>query len=65
MTGTLTDQAAGKNPFITSAQPFGGGIQTQYVGPVPGRARIRANKVPAINPAVAICPSTGGSQGCA
>jgi hypothetical protein len=63
MTGTLTDQAAGKNPFVTVAQPFGGGIQTQYVGPQPGRARIRANKVPAINPALP-CPTTAGSQGC-
>jgi hypothetical protein len=65
MTGTLADQAAGKIPFITSGQPFGGGIQTQYTGPQPGRARIRAIKVPAINPALGACPLTGGSQACA
>jgi hypothetical protein len=63
MTGTLTDQLSGRNPFATSAQPFAGGIQTQFTGPQPGRARIRANKVPAINPALP-CPLTAGSQGC-
>ncbi len=52
MTGTLADQAGGKIPFVTTGQPFGGGIQTQFVGPQPGRARIHANKIPAINPAL-------------
>lgn len=65
MTGTLTDQAALKTPFAISAQPFGGGIQTQFTGPQPGRARIRANKVPAIDPTLGVCPPTGGSQACA
>lgn len=67
MTGTLADQLAGKNPFITTVQPFGGGIQTQFTGPQSGRARIRANKVPPIStaPGIGACPSSGGSQACA
>jgi hypothetical protein len=28
------------------SQPFGGGITTQFIGPQPGRARIRATKAP-------------------
>lgn len=66
MTGTLTDLNAGKNVYVTSPQPFGGGIATQFVGPQPGRARIRANKVTNIveNSALA-CPPTAGSQNCA
>lgn len=64
MTGTLTEQLAGTTPFIISAQPFGGGIQTQFVGPVPGRARIRANKAPAIDTTGQACPATAGSQHC-
>ena len=63
MTGTLAEQAAAKVPYATSAQPFGGGIESQYVGPQPGRARIRAEKVPPIAPTAA-CPAGGGSQGC-
>jgi hypothetical protein len=74
MTGSLANQAGAKLPYATTAQPFGGGIQTQYVGPSPGRARIRANAVPPINPArVNVCPSggapgsltVGADQGCA
>jgi hypothetical protein len=65
MTGTLTDQAGGRIPFLTVAQPFGGGIQTQFTGPQPGRARIRALKVPAIDPVGPTCPLTAGTQGCA
>jgi len=65
MTGTLTDLAAGKNVYLTTPQPFGGGIATQYVGPQPGRARIRATKVPSINGTAGVCPPTGGSQNCA
>ena len=65
MTGVLFEQAAGKLPFLTSAQPFGGGIETQFVGPQPGRARIRAIKVPAIDPLQGACPLTAGSQACA
>lgn len=64
MTGTLTDQIAQTNPFIISAQPFGGGIQTQFVGPQPGRARVRAIKAPAIITTGQTCPVTGGSQFC-
>jgi hypothetical protein len=74
MTGTLAYQAAvtGRLFWATSAQPFGGGIETQYVGPQPGRARIRASSTPAINPA-RVCPSggvtgsltVGADQGCA
>ena len=60
----LTEQINGTVPFITVAQPFGGGIETQFTGPQPGRARIRANKVPAIDPTVP-CPLTAGTQGCA
>jgi hypothetical protein len=84
MTGSLAFQTTFNNqggaaglttqPYPVSAQPFGGGIQTAYVGPQPGRARIRANTVPAINPArVNACPvggapgtfTTGADQGCA
>lgn len=75
MTGAVADQVAqaGRGVIIPStstaqANAFGGGIYTQFVGPQPGRARIRANKVPAIDPTVA-CPTTaatiGGSSGCA
>ncbi len=72
MTGALAQQADQKNAFATTAQPFGGGIQTQYVGPQPGRARIRANAVPAIN-TTRVCPAggapgsltAGADQGCA
>ncbi|MDB5219692.1 MAG: hypothetical protein JWO86_7619 [Myxococcaceae bacterium] len=72
MTGSLALQADTKNYFATTAQPFGGGIQTQYVGPQPGRARIRANAVPSINTA-RVCPAggapgtltAGADQGCA
>jgi hypothetical protein len=66
LTGTLTDLNIGKNVYLTSPQPFGGGIATQFTGPQPGRARIRANKVTNIveNAALA-CPPTGGSQNCA
>ena len=65
MTGTLLEQSAGKLPFLTSAQPFGGGIETQFVGPQPGRARMRAVKIPAIDPTLGACPLTAGSQACA
>jgi hypothetical protein len=61
MTGTVADQtlqaaklvAPAKIPpsSVAQANAFGGGIYTQYIGPQPGRARIRANKVPAIDPA--------------
>ena len=68
MTGTLADQAGGKLAFATGAEPFGGGIETQYVGPQPGRARIRANKVPSINAAALPCTtalaSGKSSMGC-
>lgn len=76
MTGTLADQAtqAARGVAIPAsltlqAGAFGGGIYTQFVGPQPGRARIRAIKVPAIDPALASgCPSAatiGGTRGCA
>jgi hypothetical protein len=65
VTYTLADQAAGKVAFATSAQPFGGGIQTQFTEAVPGRARVRQNKVPAIDPALPVCPPDAGSQACA
>ena len=66
MTGTLGEQVGGKIPFATGAQPFGGGIETQYTGPQPGRARIRAIKIPAINATAPACsPSgTGNTMGC-
>ena len=62
MTGTLADQASAKIPFATSAQPFGGGIETQYTGPQPGRARIQAIKIPAINTAAGVCPASGSGN---
>ena len=65
MTGTLAEQAAGKLAFLTSAQPFGGGLETQFVGPQAGRARMRAVKVPPIDPTLGACPLTGGSRACA
>lgn len=64
MTNTLADQIAG-NPSAMSAQPFGGGIQTQFTEAAPGRARIRVNKVPAIGPGTGLCTSAGGSVFCA
>lgn len=75
MTGTLADQAtqpgrgvAVPASAINQAGAFGGGIYTQFIGPQPGRARIRANKVPAID-ATQACPATaatiGGTRGCA
>lgn len=65
VTNTLADQNAAKVPFATSAQPFGGGIQTQFTEAVPGRARVRQNKVPAIDPTLGACPPQAGSQACA
>lgn len=84
MTGSLAFQTAFTNqggaagltsqPYPVSAQPFGGGIQTAYVGPQPGRARMRANNVPPIDPTrLNACPVGGapgtltaaGDQGCA
>jgi hypothetical protein len=67
MTGTCADQNSQAVSFTTVAQPFCGGIQSQYAGPQPGRARIRAEKVPAINPlAAGACNPIGGdSQACA
>ena len=75
MTGAVADQAVqtGKGTFIPStsvaqANAFGGGIYTQFIGPQPGRARIRANAVPAIDASLA-CTVTnatvGGTRGCA
>ena len=63
VTGTLGEQLQGKVPFAISAQPYGGGIQTQFTEAQPGRARVRTNKVPAINPALGACPTTAGSSG--
>ena len=70
-TGKLADQAANAArgvvvpaSLIAQATAFGGGIETQFVGPQPGRARIRAIKIPAIDAAVG-CPTTGGTRGCA
>ena len=65
MTGTLLEQSAGKLAFLTSAQPFGGGLETQFVGPQPGRARMRAVKIPAIDATQGACPLTAGTQACA
>jgi hypothetical protein len=65
VTATLGEQLQGKVPFAISAQPYGGGIQTQFTEAQPGRARVRTNKVPAINPALGACPTTAGSQACA
>jgi hypothetical protein len=75
MTGTLADQtvqvAKGTvlpQTSVAQAKAFGGGIYTQFIGPQPGRARIRSIKTPAIDAAQA-CPATGvtigGTQGCA
>ena len=76
MTGTLADQASVlakgvvvvPTSLVSQASAFGGGIYTQFIGPQPGRARIRAIKVPAIDATLA-CPATGtsigGTQGCA
>ena len=66
MTGALAEQTGGRVPTLASstAQPFGGGIETQFVGPQPGRARIRAIKIPSINGTAAACPSSGASQNC-
>jgi hypothetical protein len=75
MTGTLANQAtqAAKGVVVPAssvaqANAFGGGIYTQFIGPQPGRARIRAIKTPAID-ATQACPATGptigGTQGCA
>jgi hypothetical protein len=84
MTGSLTIQGTFSNkngagglistPYPVTAQPFGGGIETQYMGPQPGRARIRANAVPPIDPTrTTLCPvgagagslTAAGDQGCA
>lgn len=65
MTGTLTDLNAGRNTYTTSPQPFGGGIATQFVGPQPGRARIRAIKVPNIDGTTGACPAQAGATTCA
>ena len=75
MTGTIADQVlqVSKGAIIPTvstiqANAFGGGIYTQFIGPQPGRARIRAIKVPAIDSTLA-CPTTGitvgGTRGCA
>ncbi len=66
MTGALAEQNDGRTLTLASstAQPFGGGIETQFVGPQPGRARIRAIKIPSINGTAAACPLAGGSQNC-
>ena len=66
MTGTLADQAAVAAKavvtvpasLVSQASAFGGGIYTQFIGPQPGRARIRANKAPPVDPTAA-CPITG------
>ena len=74
MTGTLANQATqpvGLVPasLVAQTNAFGGGIYTQFIGPQPGRARIRAIKVPAVDPTAAACPvsatTIGGGQGCA
>jgi len=65
VTNTLADQAAGRVPFAVDAQPFGGGIQTQFTEAAPGRARVSQNKVPAIDPTQGTCPPQAGSQACA
>ena len=76
MTGTLADQASvlAKGvvvvpaSLVSQASAFGGGIYTQFIGPQPGRARIRAIKTPAIDatvPCIATAPTIGGSRGCA
>lgn len=68
MTGTLTFQANGTIATAISAQPFGGGISTQYAGPSLGRFRIRANKVPAIvtgSPCIPTDPTAANRLGCA
>jgi hypothetical protein len=75
MTGTLADQtrqtgrgAVIPQTSIRQANAFGGGIYTQFIGPQPGRARIRAIKVPAIDATLAcpdLGPTIGGTQGCA
>ena len=74
MTGALADQALqiGKGvvfprSLIAQANAFGGGIETQFVGPQPGRARIRAIKVPAVDATLPCIPgaTVGGTQGCA
>ena len=65
MNGTLADKTIGEIAFANGAEPFGGGIQTQYVGPQPGRAWIRANQVSAINEAAGACHNSGDCMGCA
>ena len=65
VTNTLADQATGRVPFAVDAQPFGGGIQTQFTEAAPGRARADQNKVPAIDPTQGTCPPLAGSQACA
>lgn len=75
MTGTVASQVLelGRGTIIPTAATleaaaFGGGIYTQFIGPQPGRARIRANAVPAID-ATLPCPvaaaTVGGTRGCA
>ena len=64
MTGTLFNQTATRpNPSsgIASGQPFGGGITTQFDGPALGRARMRATKVPQVNPLAAVTNCTQGA----
>ncbi len=78
MTGTLADQAAVAAKavvavpasLVNQASAFGGGIYTQFIGPQPGRARIRAIKTPPIDltascPITSSAPTAGGSRGCA
>ncbi len=63
MTGTLANQTAARpNPSVAIAtgQPFGGGIVTQFDGPALGRARMRATKVPQVDPLAAVTNCTQG-----
>ncbi len=64
MTGTLANQSGTKpNPSagVATGQPFGGGIVTQYDGPALGRARMRANKVPQVDPAANVINCVAGA----
>jgi len=63
MTGTLANQTSARpNPSagIATGQPFGGGIVTQFDGPALGRARMRAIKIPQVDPVQVVTNCTQG-----
>lgn len=69
MTGSLAGQTNAAKPLpsagVATSQPFGGGITTQFDGPLIGRARIRAITAPAVVPGGVNCTPgpVGGPAG--